>query len=216
MYTDQSGEIRKVCINLGVLHDKSQPGVPQNNAMIERTNQHIRTKTIVALLEVGVPLCYWSVAAPCVCVNVNSEFENGEIDHALTHGVEFPNKRVPFGCKVLYNPSATKLSEHDGKRDAPSSVGIFAGYVMHPGYVFKGEYLIWDLLYFGRGADLSNLARSMNQRIRKPHVSMRCELYDGGLHFKVKAEHEQVNHSLEGQQAALLRHPLQGLSLKHI
>ncbi len=63
--------------------------------------------------------------------------------------------------KVLYKPSVTKSSEVDGKWAAPSSVGIVAGYVMHPGYKSKGEYLVWDLFDFGRGADLSNLASSM-------------------------------------------------------
>ena len=56
MYSDCSGEIRVACKNIGILHDKSQPGVPQTNALIERTNQLILTKTIVALLEAGLPL----------------------------------------------------------------------------------------------------------------------------------------------------------------
>ena len=161
MYSDQSGEIRVACRSLGILHDNSQPGVPQTNALIERTSQMILTKTIVALLEDGLPPCYWSFAAPCVCVNLNTEFENGDSAYFLTHGVEFPFRRFPFGCKVLYKPSATKSSEVDGKWSAPSSVGIVAGYVMHPGYKSKGEYLVWDLFDFGRGADLSNLASSM-------------------------------------------------------
>ncbi len=81
---------------------------------------------------------------------------------------------------------------------------------MHPGYKIKGEYLIWDLLDFGRGADLSNFASKMDQRLRKPHVSVRCDLYDDVLRFELKAEYEKVNNSLEGQTAALLRQPLRG------
>ena len=55
MYSDVSGEIRVACSNVGILHDKSQPGVPQTNALIERTNQQLLTKTIVSLLEAGLP-----------------------------------------------------------------------------------------------------------------------------------------------------------------
>jgi transposase InsO family protein len=176
MYSDQSGEIRVACTKVGILHDKSQPGVPQTNALIERTNQLILTKTIVALLEAGLPPCYWSFAAPCTCFNLNTDFENGDSAWALTHGEEIQLKRFPFGCKVLFKPSSTKSSETDGKWSSAASVGVFAGYMMHPGYKFKGEYLVWDLLDFGRGADLSNLASHLDQRLRHPHVSVRCEL----------------------------------------
>ena len=134
MYSDQSGEIRKACRDLGVLHDKSQPGVPQHNAMIERTNQHILTKTIVSMLEAGLPPCYWSFAAPCVALNMNTDFENGKSAYALTHGEEFSGKRFPFGSKVLYKPSSTKESD-SGKWDLAGSVGVFVGYVIHPGYL---------------------------------------------------------------------------------
>ena len=75
MYSDCSGEIRVASTSVGTLHDKSQPGIPQTNTLIERTNQLILTKTIVALLEAGLPPCYWSVAAPSVCLNLHTEFE---------------------------------------------------------------------------------------------------------------------------------------------
>ncbi len=55
---------------------------------------------------------------------------------------------------MLFKPSVTKVSI--GKWEEPSSVGVFAGYMLQPGYVSKGEYLIWDLEDFVRGADLSN------------------------------------------------------------
>ncbi len=196
------------CKNIGILHDKSQPGIPQTNALIERTNQTILTKTIVCLLEAGLPPCYWTFAAPCVCLNLNTEFENGESAYFLTHGEEFPYKRFPFGCKVVFKPSSTKSSETDGKWNAPSSVGIFAGYVMHSGYRSKGEYLVWDLFDFGRGADLSNLASNIGQRISKPHVSTRCELYNDTLHYELKDAYEKVNYTYDGQREALLRNPL--------
>ena len=96
MYSDGSGEIKLACRSVGILHDTSQPGVPQTNALIERTNQMILTKTIVAMLEAGLPSCYWTFAAPCVCVNLNTEFENGDSAYFLTHGVEFSLQTFPF------------------------------------------------------------------------------------------------------------------------
>ena len=93
------------------------------------------------MLEAGLPPCYRSFAAPCVVLNMNTDFENGESAYALAHGEEFSGKRFPFGCKVLYKPSSTNDSDN-GKWDPAGSVGVFALYVIHPGYLFKGEYFI--------------------------------------------------------------------------
>ncbi len=86
-------------------------------------------------------------------MNRNTEFDNGESAWFWTQGEELPFPRFPFGCKVLNKPSATKVSVE--KWEEPSSVGVFAGYVIHPGYKSKGEYYVWDLTDFSRGADLS-------------------------------------------------------------
>ena len=81
---------------------------------------------------------------------------------------------------------------------------------MHPGYKSKGEYLVWDLLDFARGADLSNFACHLDQRLRHPHVSVRCEFYDDKLQFELKDAYEKANNTYDGQTAALLRHPIKG------
>ncbi len=82
--------------------------------------------------------------------------------------------------------------------------------MIHSGYKSKGEYLVWDLFDFGRGADQSNLSGNMRQRICKPHVSTRCELYGDVLHYELKAAYELVNHTYDGQRDPLKRHPLKG------
>ncbi len=60
MYSDQSGESIKARKDSGIRDDKSQLGIPQTNALVERTKQFILNKTIVGLLEAGLPPCYWS------------------------------------------------------------------------------------------------------------------------------------------------------------
>ena len=39
--SDRSGEINLACRNMRILPFNSQPGMPQNNAVIERTNQDL-------------------------------------------------------------------------------------------------------------------------------------------------------------------------------
>ncbi len=46
-YSDNSGEIKKACKELIILHDGSQPGMPQTNGIAERNNQSIINKTRV-------------------------------------------------------------------------------------------------------------------------------------------------------------------------
>eukprot|EP00972_Heterocapsa_arctica_P056160 8285863-Heterocapsa_arctica.AAC.1 len=41
MYSDSSGDTIQACKDSGVLHESSRPGVPESNAMIERTNLDI-------------------------------------------------------------------------------------------------------------------------------------------------------------------------------
>ncbi len=124
----------------------------------------ILTKTIVGLVEAG--------------------------SIALSPPLVFRTNVLLSGCKVLYKPSVTKAS-NDGKWDPASSVGVVALYVLHPGYKFKGEYLVWDLKDFSRGADLSNGATNMGHRSLKSHVSVRCGLYDGALRFPFKVDYER-------------------------
>ena len=40
-YSDNAPELKLACKNVGIVHELSLPGVPQNNAMVERTNLDI-------------------------------------------------------------------------------------------------------------------------------------------------------------------------------
>jgi hypothetical protein len=145
-YSDASGEIKKACKLLRLVHERSQPGVPQNNAIIERTNQDIVTGTIASLVQAGLPPCFWSFAASCYCMLDNTDYAKGPSPWALTHGEEFGGLRVPFGTKVTFRPSPTKRTQ-PGKWDPPTSTGVFAGYVLKPGYNWRStSYGTWRTL----------------------------------------------------------------------
>jgi transposase InsO family protein len=51
LYSDGSGELRKACAELSICHETSQPGLPQNNGIIERANQDIQIGTAACLLQ---------------------------------------------------------------------------------------------------------------------------------------------------------------------
>jgi hypothetical protein len=115
-----------------IVHDGSQPGVPQTNSLVGRINQTVISGAISCVLEAGLPPCFWSFAGPCFCMLVNTDTSEGkESPWFWTHGEEFQWKRLPFGCKVVYKPSVTKMKL--GNFEEPSCVGAVAGYDMLSG-----------------------------------------------------------------------------------
>jgi hypothetical protein len=78
---------------------------------------------------------------------VNTDTSEGkESPWFWTHSTEFQGKRLPFGCKVVYKPSITKMKL--GKFEEPSRVGVFACSDMLSGYAWSKQYLVWDLEEF--------------------------------------------------------------------
>eukprot|EP00974_Lingulodinium_polyedra_P054752 5268445-Lingulodinium_polyedra.AAC.1 len=59
------GAVVKVCEARGLLVELSQPGVPHNNARVERGNQDLVDGLGATMIADGLPACVWSFAAPC-------------------------------------------------------------------------------------------------------------------------------------------------------
>ena len=76
-YTDGSPELEAALEELSVLHEQSRPGKPQNNSKIERTNLDVLEGTRCALIQAGLPECFWPFAAPHYCFLENTS----KIDH---------------------------------------------------------------------------------------------------------------------------------------
>ena len=64
---DQSTSIVKACRELRVIHELSQPGIPQNNGQIESRNDNVHCGAKAALLKAGLPSCWWPYAVSCSC-----------------------------------------------------------------------------------------------------------------------------------------------------
>ena len=76
VYSDKSGETKKACTTLKILHEPSLLGVPQNNAVAERNNLDILDETRAALIQAGFPSCFWPFAAPRGCFLDNTRFKD--------------------------------------------------------------------------------------------------------------------------------------------
>jgi hypothetical protein len=195
IYSDNAPEFLKAVKMLGIVHETSAPGVPQTNGIIERSNQLLIGGTVTSLIAAGLPPCDWSYAAPCWCFNYNIERIKDSINWERLRNEPFHGDRFPFGCQVIFKPSETrKLSDgvkHE-KWDPKGRVGIFAGYKLHPGYDWKGEYLVWDRASF-QHSDLRSVATHLHQRVGKPYVTRLCTLPEVGITFPLKEHYEKVN-----------------------
>ena len=156
-YSDNAPELKLACRNLGIVHELSLPGVPQNNAMVERTNLDILEGTRTCLVCAGFPQCFWPFAAPhfCFldntsCYGADGKILEGGSNYARAHGKGEPNVlRIPFGCEVIFVPQDTKKLTH-GKWEGTGEVGVIAGYGLNAGYHWNGEYLCWSLKELAR------------------------------------------------------------------
>ncbi len=80
LYTDKAPQFAEVCRLDRIVPETSQPGVPQTNGIIERTNQDIVVGSRALLAQAGMPACLWIFAAPCDCLQDNiADRPNGDV-----------------------------------------------------------------------------------------------------------------------------------------
>ena len=141
-------------------------------------------------MEAGLPPCYWSYAAPCFCVLYNTEKLKDFCPWEVRWKAPFGGNRIPFGALVTFKPSAPRGNLE--RWDPPGQQGVFAGYKLHPGYEWKGEYLVWELSAF-KDADLRGLSSHTQQNIGMPHTTKVCFMPPTGLSFPLKVAYESIN-----------------------
>ena len=157
VYSDGAPELDEACRMLGYPHDKSHPGVPQNNGIIERCNGDILAMTRTCIIHAGLPNHVWPWACQCVCHNDNCTWdEHRESAWYRAHGKgEFNGLLLPFGCAVWFLPATTRsnrgrpASHARPKWGGRACRGIFAGYVMHTGGAWSGRHYVWPLILWG-------------------------------------------------------------------
>ena len=142
-YSDNAPELKSAASSELMLHLTSTPNRPQSNGVIERFIQLVIDGTRCLLHQSGLPLRYWTFAARAFCHgrNVSLAAFHGETPWKAKHGDEFKGALIPFGAKVVFRPF--RPPGHKGPKFAPrSEFGLFAGYFLQPGGLWKGEYLV--------------------------------------------------------------------------
>ena len=144
MYSDNAQELKKAIKDLGIRHNTSREYVDSNKSVIEREIRTVLEGTRANLTQSGLPEKTWPLAAQhhTIALNVTKRLDDGVVPWEARYGEPFTGMIIPFGAKVLFwnNP---KQGTPPTTKFGPTGVeGIFLGYHIQPGFIWREEYLV--------------------------------------------------------------------------
>jgi hypothetical protein len=124
------GEFRAYCLKEGIQFEKTVPDASQQNGVVERGNQTVENSMRVMLLDAGLPLYFWPLAAQAA-VHVNNRLPHSALPGNVTpfqrwfgHKPDISHFR-PFGALVT---SRKTESTDQNKVLMRGEEGRFVGY----------------------------------------------------------------------------------------
>ena len=147
IYTDNSLEFGKACEDLSWNHCTSTPHRSETNGIAERAVRRVKEATSAVLLQSGLNESWWadSMEFYTYLRNVTDLLSDGKTPYERRFGQPFKGPIIPFGSLVEYHLITAKDQSriHQfGKKVLP---GLFLGYALYAGGIWKGDVLIADL-----------------------------------------------------------------------
>ena len=119
----------------------------ETNGIAERAVRRVKEGTSAVLLQSGLDEKWWADSLACFCYlqNVQDVLADGKTRYERRFGESFKGPIIRFGAMVEYCPISvqdqSRLHQY-GKKVLP---GIFLGYELIAGGIWKGDILIADL-----------------------------------------------------------------------
>ena len=109
--------------------------------------RRVKEGTFAVLLQSGLNESWWENSMECYIYlrNVTDLLSDGKTPYKRRFGQPFKGPIIPFGSLVEYHPITAKDQSriHQfGKKVLP---GLFLGYALHAGRIWKGDVLIANL-----------------------------------------------------------------------
>ena len=147
IYTDNSLEFGKACEDLSWNHCTSTPHRSETNGIAERAVRRVKEGTSAVLLQSGLNESWWADSMECYTYlrNVTDLLSDGKTPYERRFGKPFGGPVIPFGSLFEYHSITAKDQSriHQfGKKVLP---GLFLGYALYAGGIWKGDVLIADL-----------------------------------------------------------------------
>ena len=165
-YSDCSPELKAAAKSLGWVHPRSTPYRPTDNSVIERLIRTGKEGTRSILLHAGCPHNWWPLATPYFYFMRNvlrdSDIPGAKCSYQRRHHEPFTGWIIPFAALVFFRPIPPVMVALPEM--APRGIpGIFVGYKLQPGCIFKGQYLVVDI----RDFDGSKSGRVRVQQVKE-------------------------------------------------
>ena len=147
IYTDNSLKFGKDCEDLSWNHCTSTPHRSKTNGIAERAVRRVKEGTSAVLLQSGLNESWWADSMECYTYlrNVTDLLSDGKTPYERRFGQPFKGPIIPFRSLVEYHPITAKDQSriHQfGKKVLP---GLFLGYALYAGGIWKGDVLIGNL-----------------------------------------------------------------------
>ena len=107
----------------------------------------VKEGTSAVLLQSGVDNEWWADSMECYCFlrKIQDLLSDGKTLLQRRFGVPFNGPVIPFGAMVEYHPISAKDPSRLHQFGPKVFPGIFLGYALHAGRIWKGDTVIADV-----------------------------------------------------------------------
>ena len=125
----------------------STPHRSETNGTAERAVRRVKEGTSAVLLQSVLNESWWADSMECYTYlrNITDLLSDGKTPYERRYGQPFEGPMIPFGSLVeyhLYNCEGSFKNPSIWKKVLP---GLFLGYTLYAGGIWKGDVLIADL-----------------------------------------------------------------------
>ena len=147
IYTDNSLEFGKACEDLSWNHCTSTPHRSETNGIAERAVRRGKEGTSAVLSQSGLNESLWADSMECYTYlrNVTDALSDGKTPYERRFGQPLKGPIIPFGSLVEYHPFTAKDQSRIHQFGKKVLSGLFLGYALYAGGIWKGDVLIADL-----------------------------------------------------------------------
>ena len=113
----------------------------------EREVRRVKEGTSAVLLQSGLDNEWWADSMECCCWvrNMQDLLSDGKTSYERRLGIPFNGPVIPLGAMVEYHPISAKDISRLHQFGARVLPGVFLGYVLYAGGIWKGGIMVADI-----------------------------------------------------------------------
>ena len=183
VYTDNSPEFCAAIKEYGVVHQTSVEYLDSTKSVVEREARTMLEGARSNLVQANIDISMWPYAVRhhCMAMNLSEQLTGDRSPWDLRNKRDFSGKIIPFGCLVYFWEDRKRPDSIAGKMSPSSAQGVFLGYHIQAGHVWRDEYLV---------AHLDGLDYRLADGSVKVIRTKRLELPDGDFVFPLRKDQQ--------------------------